>query len=213
MRAALLTLSFALLTGCGDKSEDGSDDDSGSDADTDDDTDGGTDAGTDGGTDSETDSDTDSDTDADTGTEVFSPQQGHWTFTGGELLTDSCNYDDDLPAGDGDGMTLTVTGDKAFTMRLDGDSVDHACTWADDQSFTCTPAYSQTSLASEGLSNAYVEANLAFGGNFQATGLVAMNVQLDLDCGGSSSECDLAEFFGDIDFPCQVTFSAFAQAD
>ena len=219
MRTALITLSFALLAGCGDKSDAGSGDDTGEDGDhdtdhgTDGDTDGGTD--TDSDTDSGTDSDTDSDTDGgtDTDTQPFAPQDGHWTFTGGELIGDSCNYDGDVPAGSGDGMTLTGTGGMAFTMLMDGDTVTHSCTWAADQSFTCTPAYSETSLASEGLNNAYIEANLVFAGDFQATGLVAMTVQLDIDCGGDSFECDLAETFGDVSFPCQVQFSAFAQAD
>ena len=94
-----------------------------------------------------------------------------------------------------------------------GDAAVHSASGPWSSEPTGASAYSQTSLASEGLSNAYIEANLAFGGSFQATGLVTMNVQLDLDCGGSSSECDLAEYFGDVDFPCQVTFSAFAQAD
>ena len=207
MHIRLLTLALALLTACGDKSETEDGDSAEGDTDTD------ADADTDGDTDTDADADTDGDTDTDTDAGPFSPQQGHWTFTGGELLTDSCNYSEDVPAGDGDGMMLTVTGDKAFTMQLDGDSVQHACTWADDQTFTCTPAYSETSLASEGLANAYIAASLGFRGDFPASGLVNMAVQLDLDCGGNSGECDLAEYFGDIDFPCQVTFSAFAQAD
>ncbi len=138
---------------------------------------------------------------------VFRPDEGHWTYIDGALLSDTCEFDyEDLPASDGDGFDLTMRGDGAFTMLLDGatEGIDCALT---DQAFACEPGTGEEPIPDV---DVVIVSTLTIEGSFVDASRQDSQMAIDVDCRGS--DCDLAEWYYDMSFPCRVEIQAVAVA-
>ena len=163
---------------------------------------GAADGGGDGGTDG-----TDG-ADGGDGTAAWEPVTGHWTYTGGSLISDSCGAD--VGGGSsGAGFTLTVTGSGAFTLNLDGTTTgDHPCTWSEpDHSFACSVINDAQPIDDYDVT---LVTGLVVNGSFGANNQMDSNYALNVQCSGG--DCSWAELAG-YSFPCDVNFNLTAAAD
>lgn len=172
---------------------------------------GGAEGGADGGADGSADGGGANDGGGDGGGEggaPWEPVTGHWTYTGGSLISDSCGAD--VGGGSsGAGFTLTVTGATSFAINLDGTTTgEHACSWSEPaRGFSCSVINDMQPI--DGYDVTLVTALLVTG-SFSAADQMDSSYALNVQCSGD--DCTWAGLAG-YDFPCDVLFNLTASAD
>lgn len=142
----------------------------------------------------------------DDGPAPFVPAPGHWAFSGGQLLSDSCQYDEDLPGSEpGVGFTLSAVSAAGFELLLDGDTSPYVCTLT-ERAFTCAPNGGSADVPD--VSDATLVSNVGLAGSFPTDTTWEAQFDIGIDCSGG--DCGLVEFFSGVDFPCAVAFTATA---
>ena len=140
----------------------------------------------------------------DEGSEAFRPDAGTWTYTGGNLLSDSCNTDEFGGGEPGAStFTLTHTGEGDFVMKYEtGDPWRCSLT---EQAFTCDPLAGSAPVEDY---DVVIKTHSTHSGSFDSETDLYGEFKVDVDCQGS--DCELAEWYYDLDFPCSVVFDATA---
>jgi hypothetical protein len=145
----------------------------------------------------------------DGGSGPFMPDEGHWTYTGGEIISNGCDVSSDcvgdVQPNEG-GFSLVNRGQARFEMTQDGADIV-SCDRA-DKDFSCATWTSAENV--EGY-DIRIIASLDTDGGFLDAATVMGQHALGIRCEGG--DCSLAELFCDIDFPCSAVYSYTAQQD
>jgi len=145
----------------------------------------------------------------DGGSGPFMPDEGHWTYTGGEIISNGCDVSSDcvgdVQPNEG-GFSLVNRGQARFEMTQEGADIV-SCDRA-DKDFSCATWTSAENV--EGY-DIRIIASLDTDGSFLDAATVMGQHALGIRCEGG--DCSLAELFCDIDFPCSAVYSYTAQQD
>ncbi len=163
--------------------------------------DGGDEGGDDGGDDG---GETGGESGGETGDETFRPEAGTWSYTGGNILSDGCNTDE-LGGGEpaASNFELTHTAEGAFVMKYDtGDPWRCELT---DQAYSCEAVAGSAPVDDYDVT---LDSYSTHTGSFDTEVDMYGEFSVTVDCSGS--DCTLAEWFYDLDFPCTVVFDATA---
>ncbi len=139
-------------------------------------------------------------------TGAFSPTEGRWLITDGVVMRDTCAYDDVPQEGDDVGFDLTLVSDAVFRVQLD-DSLDSVRCDLTDQRFMCESVEASERVAGYDIT---IEITSDLGGAFDSNTEMTMQFDIIIDCQGN--DCWAAELKSGIQFPCDVSFEALAEA-
>lgn len=176
----------------------GSVDDSGTPADTDTDTD----------ADADTDADSDADTDTDTDADAFLPEAGGWVVLSSDLTGSTCGDVSDymtLPAA-GTAIELAITGDRTFTLLLDGDVNPDVCTFQSaGANYACDVSTTSDTTPQDFGMDAQIDTSTSPTGLFSNTTDNTRTDTVSLDCVGA--DCGTIEAVLGGSFPCDLTIT------
>ena len=143
----------------------------------------------------------------------FAPEAGTYEVSSNEATADSCNFPEDTtnPDGGSDPFTISAvdTDAKTFVIGLDidGETTDIACTWEDDQSFTCATVEVINIPLAELQIDATILGTSTVGGAFSDTATMTATQTIDVACEGAQvTECiDAAGTYMGVTLPCSMT--------
>ena len=144
----------------------------------------------------------------------FAPEAGTYEVTSNETTADSCNFpvsDTADPDSGSDPFTLSAVDPDTRTfvigLEVDGETVDLACTWDEDQSFSCEAAEIINIPLNELQIDAAIIGTSAVAGAFSDTATMTGTQTIEISCQGTQiEECaSAADTYLGITLPCGIT--------
>ena len=165
-------------------------------------------------TDTDTDSDTDADTDTDTDADAFHFEEGTWVVVSSTVTANTCGDVESYVPLDPQGtqVTLTATGDRTFTLLVEGDDQPDTCTFAGaGTNYSCDVVTGSDTTPQDYGFDAVINTTSTPSGGFSAPSDDTHDDAVNMDCAGT--DCGTMSTIMGVTFPCDLTIENVLQVN